>query len=318
MKKVLDIIPEHIRDYGDCQSAILYKLFRYYNIPHFELLFADDGHVSYIPATNIDLPFDMNKLYKLPFSNYFMLLENKYNIRTLNKRCANIAGIIESIDNGDPIILNGRTADMPWRKCEDITEVHSAVIIGYDTEKELLICIDPLFEPDFLELPFKNVQFYDDKTKLQLLDATFLKQDILYNINQLPDFFKSFDGKEMSWDCYIKLCNDILKKNAVGKVFDFNYYNYLLSSVTWFYWGSRNAKIHMFFSYLYREFKDEKYLRMQNLAYQSFMAIKNASTLVIKYSQTGDNMIIFKVIAKILESGECEKQIYHIIMGYDD
>lgn len=318
MKKILDIIPEHIRDYGDCQSAILYKLFGYYKIPHFERMFAADGHVAYVPANNIDLPFDMNKLFKLPISNYFMLLENDYNIRTLNIRSAKIPGIIDSIDNGDPVIFNGRAADMPWRPCDDVAEVHSSVIIGYDTEKEIFICIDPLFEANYLELPFENIQFYDEKTKLQVLDIKRLKKDIFYNLVELPNFFRSFDGKEMSWDCYIKLCNDILKKNALGKIFDFNYYNYLLDSTTWFYWGSRNAKINMFFEYIYREYKDEKYLRMQKWAYQAFMAIKNASTLVIKYSQTGDNMIIFKVVEKILESGECEKQIYHIIMGYDD
>lgn len=318
MKKILDIEPEHIRDYGDCQSAILYKLFEYYNIPHFEVLFTNDGHVAYTPTTNVDVPFDMNKLFRLPISNYFMLLEEQYNIRTLNKKCSNISGIIDSIDKGDPVILNGRSADMPWRPCDDIREVHSCVIIGYDTDKELLICIDPIFEPGFLELPYENVQLYDEKTKLQLLDFKYLKQDIQYNLNELPDYFKSFDGRENSWDCYIKLCTDILKKNAVGKLFDFNYHNYLLGSVSWFYWISRNAKIYMFFSYLYREYKDDKYLRMQKLAYESFLTIKNACSLVIQFSQTGDNMIIFKVVEKILESGEYERQIFNIIMGYDD
>lgn len=313
MRKILNVKPEYLPEYGDCLSAVIYKIFQFNKIPHYELLFANEGHISYTPCPTPEIAFDTNSLLKLNASNYFEVLENQFNIRPLELTDRTISSITNKINCNIPIILNGRAVDMPWRNCSNITELHSCLVIGYDDTKQCLLCLDPIFEKNILELSYDNVQTCDEKTYFVYFDFSHMFSDIKYNLNILNQYFRSINNQEYSWDCFIKLCLDILKKNSSGNLFVDNYYNYLLNNKSWFFLTARCGKMARFFSYLYTQTDDILFIQMKDLADQCRSTLGIASSLVIKYSQLGDNKIAMRVIGKVLECAEIEREIHTII-----
>lgn len=310
MRKILNIKPEITPTHGDCLSSILYKIFEYKNICDFELLFKDEGHLSYTSCSNPTVPFDTNSLLRFNRRNYYELLEDDFSIRVFELKYVTLDIIKNIINGGDPVIIDGQAIDMPWRQRygTELNSYHSCLAVGYDDDKQCLLCLDPIFEKDLLELPYSNVRVNDQKTDFIYLDFSYIKEYIHYNVSNLRDYFKSTEVDEFSWNSFIKLCNDILKKNSAGNLYDSNYYSYLLNNNSWFFLLARCNKIFHFFSYLYRNYDKEELNNATKLMNKCRDVMGTASSLVLKFSHTGDTQIAMRVVGKILEAADLERQ----------
>lgn len=313
MRKTLNIPVEQLSMCGDCTSSILYRLFEFNQASYWELLFSNDGHLQYIPATNPQLPFNSNFLLKYHLTNYLEQLENQYNIRIFELKVLSHSKIRLLIDNNFPLILNGRAIDMPWRGCNEINEFHSCLIIGYDEKKENYICIDPVFHNGLLYLPFHNLQFDDNKTKINYLDFSRMFKPIHYPLKLSENYFLSMDCKTYSSDSLKLLCDDIKKKKALGHLFDFNCHNYLLNNKTWFFLLARYQKIIKFFSYYSQNNPNCNLQRVVEAMMDCYNSMKIACSLTVKFSHTGEYDIIDRLIDRILKSCDREREANYFL-----
>lgn len=317
MYKLLNIPPEYLPDHGDCLSSIFFKLFLYYKIDGFGKLFYDAGHLAYVPCQNPHLPFNTNINLKLPQIDYFERVKVLYNIHTRTINPNIIDNIISSIDNETPIVMCGRAIDMPWRHCQNTDEYHACLIIGYNSIDQCFICLDPIFEGGLLKLPYNNIRTDDEKTQFKFLDVSETKKNSDFDNYCFRDYFRSLDQKEYSWSCFANLCTDIIKKDSIGLLFIENYENYLLNNVTWFFLRGRSAKIALFFTYLSETIPNEKINEIIKLAKKCIVTIGIASTLVVRYSRTGEKQLISKVIEKILECAVLERSMSELIITHN-
>jgi hypothetical protein len=153
--KKLDIQPELLGN-GDCITSIIYKVFEYHKKDNYEIIFRGQGKLEYTPTENVFSPFNTNELLETPSRNYMKELEIYANIDFV--RISFTQEIRSLIDQGEPVMYLGSAYIMPWRRKygAEQTHKHGCLIIGYDDYTNNYICIDPVFEHDYLYLPYEN------------------------------------------------------------------------------------------------------------------------------------------------------------------
>lgn len=178
---LLNIKPSCLSESGDCLGAIICKLFEYYGLHDYEIVYKHSGQLCFEDYFE-DREYDINKYLSFGYLDYDQILNQYFGIKSKRIGSSSIDKITFLIDNSKPVILYTYNAWCPWRNHTEITP-HYCLIIGYDLKRKVLYCLDPLYTGSIETYPFSNLA----NTSISYYDISTLKSSYLNNPKDLLD-----------------------------------------------------------------------------------------------------------------------------------
>lgn len=305
---ILDIEPSFIPEAGDCFGAIICKLFDYYKLDDYAIIYRNSGQINFQDNNSLD-EYDINKCISFGYHYYDDTLYKYFGIKSIRVTNLSINDLIFLLDNKIPVVLYTYNALCPWR---NITEhsPHYCLIIGYDLEKMHFYSLDPVATDKIVLYPFCNILKGDILTSYY--DLTGISKHTSVPDFLVPNYFACINGK-MSWENIEHMKERIKVSIRTAEISQSNVFTHCLNSNSWFFIKARLLQIKSYFSLLERHYKCKEFNFIIDIFIYYYDIAAKTWLLLLKYKETGNYEILGRFLCNIEQFIYLEKEAERIM-----
>lgn len=309
--KELNMSSQKMDDTADCLGICLKKLFDFYGFYGFERIFQYGCKMLYIKEENNNARVALGT-FDIYFPNYFSLAEIYYNVQLKVLEKVDSSLIITMIDEQNPVLISLPINEVPWAAHNNVNleERHYFIVIGYNKEKLIYICIDPYYFNEKIDVPFKLLDDYNSNLVNLLRNEPTIKY-----VQKCIDYdMKHFRESNTLGTSYKSLISAYsLMQSNLQYLDGENIFLCLISEKELYYINLRYARCHGFFKFLNDNYSYGWLRKIMDIYNEKYWTSKLLIKLFVKYSLTANTDIINKIMKIVLDFIEAEKQIETIL-----
>lgn len=305
---MLDIKPSFLPEAGDCFGAIICKLFEYYKLDDYAIIYRHSGQF-YFQENNLRNEYDINKCISFGYQNYDETLYKYFGIKSIHVTHPSIDNVIFLLNKKIPIILYTYNMLCPWRKSTEYAP-HYCLIVGYDLEKLHFYSLDPVFTDKIEIYPFCNLSNRD--ILISYYDITDVSKHTNIPDFLVPNFFACLNEK-MSWENIEQMKNRMEISITTNEISRSNVFLHCLNARSWFFIKARLLQIKSYFTLLEKKYKSKGFSNILNVFSKYYSNIDKAWMLILKYKETGDYDILRRFLHIFEQCIYLEKEAGYIL-----